>query len=66
MCFGLAPGFIVEEDLEATLEDALAAQEGGEDSDAAAPSFAEDEPADGAALTGDAARGPDRHGGGPN
>jgi len=55
MCFGLAPGFVVEEDLEATLEDALAAREDGEGSEAA-PSFAKDEPADGDALTGDAAR----------
>jgi hypothetical protein len=69
MCFGLAPGFILREELDGDLEEALAeAAEGREVADEAtegSPSFATDEPATGEALTGSEAEETTEFGGTP-
>jgi len=54
MCFGLAPGFIVQDDLEAEFEELLAEAKAEAETDPKrdTPSFATDEAAAGEALTG--------------
>ena len=65
MCFGLAPGFIVREDLDAELEDALAARDAETAETESTPAFAKDSPAAGEALTGEQARETPGDGAGP-
>ena len=64
MCFGLAPGFILREELDGDLEEALE-QATAEEADADTPSFAREEAAGGEALTGSEAEETTGFGGSP-